>query len=138
MHPTKAPGPNGMPLGFYQKHWDVVGLDVCNGIRSLLHSRCIFLKINFTHVTLIPKVKDPTEMSQLCPVSLGNVLYKIAAKVLTNILKFILSQIISPTQSAFVPGRLISLVVAEIAHYMHKSNLGWNGVMALKLDISKA
>lgn len=41
----------------------------------------------------------------------------------------------------FVPGRLISnniIVAAEIAHYMHKRTSGWNGIMALKLDISKA
>lgn len=29
-------------------------------------------------------------------------------------------------------------MAAEIAHYMHKKTSGWNGVMALKLDISKA
>ncbi|XP_070679341.1 uncharacterized protein [Malus domestica] len=27
---------------------------------------------------------------------------------------------------------------SEIAHYMHRKNNGWNGVIALKLDISKA
>ncbi|KAM0981209.1 hypothetical protein ACFX13_014636 [Malus domestica] len=30
------------------------------------------------------------------------------------------------------------MVASEIAHYMHRKNNGWNGVMALKLDISKA
>ena len=67
--------------------------------------------------------------------------YKIVAKVLTNRLKSIMPKIISPTQSAFIPGRLIfnnTLVATEIAHHMHKSSSGWNGVMALKLDISKA
>lgn len=46
----------------------------------------------------------------------------------------------SPT-GAFVPGCLISdnsLVAAELTHYMHKRKSGWNGFMALKLDISKA
>ncbi|KAM1350177.1 hypothetical protein FF1_004140 [Malus domestica] len=50
-------------------------------------------------------------------------------------------QIILHSQTGFVPGRLISdniIVAAEIAHYMHKRMSGWNGVMALKLDISKA
>ena len=101
----------------------------------------ILRKINYTHVTLIPKVKDATLMTQLRPISLCNVLYKIVAKVLTNRLKTILPRVISPTQSAFVPGRLISdnyLVAAEVAHYMHKRSSRANGLMAVKLDISKA
>ncbi|XP_070660430.1 uncharacterized protein [Malus domestica] len=45
------------------------------------------------------------------------------------------------TQSAFIPGSLISdnyLVAAEVAHYIHKRSSGLNGLMALKLDMSKA
>ncbi|KAM1011190.1 hypothetical protein FF1_046429 [Malus domestica] len=79
-------------------------------------------------------------MKHLRPISLCNILYKIIAKVLTNRLKSILLHNI-PESSAFIPGRLIldnSLVAAEIAHYMHKKTSGWNGIMALKLDICKA
>lgn len=116
MHLTKAPGPDGMSPGFYQKHWGVVGADICTGVRSMLYSAQILWKINYTHVTLIPMVKDTTLMTQLGP-------------------------IISPTHNAFISGWLISdnyLVVVEVAHYMHERSSGFNGLMALKLDISKA
>lgn len=80
-------------------------------------------------------------MSQLRPSSLSNVLYRILAKVLANRLKTILPLINSSTQSAFIPRRLISdnyLVAAEVAHYMHKRASRLSGLMALKLNISKA
>lgn len=80
-------------------------------------------------------------MTQLRLISLCNVIYKIYSKVLTNTLKVVLPKIISQNQSAFVSGRLIldnCMVASEIVHYMHKKNSGWDKVMALKLDISKA
>ena len=46
-----------------------------------------------------------------------------------------------PTQSVFVPGRLITdnvLVVYEVLHAMHSRKIGKKGSLALKLDVSKA
>ncbi|XP_057451684.1 uncharacterized protein LOC130743447 [Lotus japonicus] len=60
---------------------------------------------------------------------------------MANRLKLILPDIICEAQSAFVPGLLITdnaLVAFECFHFMKKKISGRNGVLALKLDMSKA
>jgi hypothetical protein len=141
MHPSKAPGPDGFSPGFYQQFWSLVGKDVVEAVQCFLGSVDQLQLLNSTHVTLIPKVKSPENLSQLRPISLCNVLYKIGSKVLANRLKPLLSKIISPYQSAFVPGRLISdnsLIAFEIAHFLKRRRDGKVGYGALKLDMSKA
>lgn len=67
-------------------------------------------------------------------------LYKISSKVLANRLKQILPEVISRSQSAFVPGRLISdniLIAYELTHYMRNRRRGREGVAGIKLDMSK-
>lgn len=66
---------------------------------------------------------------------------KIVAKVLSNRLRELLPGIITENQSAFVPGHNISdnvLVAFEMLHYMKQKKSGEEGVVALKLDVSKA
>nr|XP_017221408.1 PREDICTED: uncharacterized protein LOC108198150 [Daucus carota subsp. sativus] len=80
-------------------------------------------------------------MTELRPISLCNVSYKIASKVLANRFKKILDGVISETQSAFIPGRLMSdntMIAYEVMHYMKRKVGGRAGRMALKLDMSKA
>lgn len=141
MGPRTAPGPDGMPPLFYQSFWPLIGNDVTAAVLSSLNSGSILQAINHTYITLILKVKSPTRITEFRPISLCNVIYKILSKVLANRLKLILPRIISETQSAFVPGRLITdniLVAFETLHHMKHHMSGKTGSMALKLDMSKA
>ncbi|XP_062089022.1 uncharacterized protein LOC133795584 [Humulus lupulus] len=141
MHPDKSPGPDGMSPGFYQKYWHIVGSDVVNEVRRFWNEEKFADQLPLTNIVLVPKKKSPVSMLDLRPISLCNVLYKIISKVLANRLKQVIDDIISETQSAFIPGRLITdniMISYELMHYMKRKTTGKQGYMALKLDMSKA
>ena len=141
MGPTKALGPDGMNALFFQKLWHIVGEDVVMTILDFLNNGHVLPEINHINIVLIPKVKNLEKMSNFRHISLCNVIYKIMSKVLANRLKRVLPYLVSPTQSAFVPGRLITdnvLVAYETLHTMHARKKGKKGSLPLKLDVSKA
>mgnify|MGYP003702766345 CR=1 FL=1 len=137
----KAPGPDGMPAGFYKSCWDIVGEKVTDEVMMVLNGGPIPEGWNEITIVLIPKMKNPELIKDLRPISLCNVSYKIVSEVLANRLKKILPDVISPVQSAFVPERLISdniLIAYEMTHYMRNKRSGQSGYAAFKLDMSKA
>ena len=71
-------------------------------VLNVLNSNMSMVEINKTNITLVPKIKNPTKMTDFRPISLCNVVYKLTLKVLANHLKIILPQIISENQSAFL------------------------------------
>jgi hypothetical protein len=140
MHPNKSPGPNGFTADFYQCHWNLVGSDSSAAVLSFLNGDDMEAVVNNTILVLIPKVKNPQELTHFRPISQCNVLYKICSKVITNRLRTILDDIISEEQSTFVLGRLITdnaLVAYECIHYL-KRKKGKVGACAVKLDMAKA
>ncbi|KAL9686915.1 hypothetical protein QQ045_031309 [Rhodiola kirilowii] len=138
---TKAPGPDGFSALFFQESWDLVKKEVIdfalrflNGKGELEHG------MNNTLITLIPKTRKPLTFDEFRPISLCNVAMKIITKVLANTLKVVLQDCISVSQSAFVPGRLISdniLIAHELVNYMNTRSNGDVGYCCIKLDMSK-
>ncbi|XP_043815337.1 uncharacterized protein LOC122724442 [Manihot esculenta] len=141
MDPNKAPGLDGLNPAFFQKYWPIIGVDVCNICRLWLARGTIPSEISSALIVLIPKCVNPVDVKDFRPIALYNVIYKILSKALANRLKRVLHKIISPNQSAFIPGRLITnnfIVAFETMHGLKLQNRGSVGSCALKIDIAKA
>jgi hypothetical protein len=137
----KAPGPDGLHAVFYKKFWNICGDEITREVLQALNSGQILEGWNDTTVVLIPKVDEPELVTQFRPISLCNMIYKIISKLLAARLKTILPEVISPMQSPFVPGRLITdnvLVAYECVHAIKNKISGVNGYCAVKLDMHKA
>ncbi|XP_019163599.1 PREDICTED: uncharacterized protein LOC109159940 [Ipomoea nil] len=127
MGKDKSPGRDGMNPGFYQAFWDVIGKDVSDFVLNCLSEKSFPANLNDANIVLIPKKCSPVSVADLRPIALCNVLYKIMAKMIANRMKPLLEGMISVSQSAFLPGRLISdniLIASEVGHYLRRKQLG--------------
>ena len=141
MHPKKAPGPDEMTTLFFQHSWHIIKKDLVEMVNNFLVTRDMDSRLNITNICMIPKTERPTRMTELRPISLCNVGYKIISKVLCQRLNSCLPRLISETQSAFVAGRLISnniLIAQEMFHGLRTNNACQDKYMTIKTDMSKA
>ncbi|XP_074274110.1 uncharacterized protein LOC141597542 [Silene latifolia] len=141
MDGSKSPGPDGITPRFYQVFWSQIGHLVSVAILQFLNTGVMLKEWNHTHIVLIPKVEHPEMITQYRPISLCNVIYRIASKCLANRLKLVIPSVVSDSQQAFVPGRLMTdrcLIAHEVMHYINKTKKGTNCFAVLKLDMNKA
>ncbi|GKC95092.1 putative RNA-directed DNA polymerase, eukaryota, reverse transcriptase zinc-binding domain protein [Tanacetum coccineum] len=135
----KSPGPDGFTTAFFKEVWDIVATDVKSAIREFFMNGKLLKDINHTIIALIPKVASPTRVNDFRPISCCNVLFKCITKIVSNRIKESLKSLISPNQSAFVPGRSISdniLLTQELMHNYHLDR--GSPRCAFKVDIQKA
>ncbi|KAL5580779.1 hypothetical protein UlMin_013221 [Ulmus minor] len=140
MAPSKSPGADGMSAIFYQKFWPIIGEEITAACLGFTNGGPPLGSINETIITLLPKIKNPTRITEFWLISLCNVLYKIISKMLANRLRKVMDNIISEEQSAFIPGRLISnnaIIGFKCLHAIKRWKTKKN-YMALKLDMAKA
>ncbi|KAK4383992.1 hypothetical protein Sango_3101400 [Sesamum angolense] len=115
------------------------GEEVSKAIIDFFKTGRLLKQLNATLLTLIPKVRTPYSVAELRPISCCNVVYKVISKILVSRIREILDLLISPSQNAFIPGRLISdniLLAQELFSGYNQCRLPPR--CALKVDLRKA
>ena len=82
----------------------------------------------------------PEEVKDFQSISFCNVVYKVVSKCLVNRLRPLLHDLISPNQSAFILGHLITdntLIAFECIHTMKQNKRSCDNLCAYKLDLLK-
>ncbi|KAK2657031.1 hypothetical protein Ddye_010083 [Dipteronia dyeriana] len=114
MGPLKTPGKDGLPVVFYQKYWDHIGVSVRNCCLDVLNNGGSVKEYNSTVIILISKIQSLELVSDYRPIGFCNVLYKVIAKAISN-----------------------RIVGFECLH-KHKRRKRKHGSIAIKLNMSKA
>ena len=114
LKPFKAPKPNKLHASFFQYFWADVKFSVCKEISNIFEVRVMPEYLNETLISLIPKCPSLKSLNNLRPISLCNSMYKVVTKIIVGRLSPYLDKLVSPNQTAFVPGRrgLDNVVVA--------------------------
>lgn len=124
MKASKAPGPDGFHARFFQRFWLIVGETVSAKVKRIFAEKKMPSFLNRTHIALIPKIQGLESLNNYRPISLCNSVYKIVTKIIVRRLRPFLGELISPMQSAFVPGRRgidNAIIVQELIHTISRS-----------------
>uniref|UniRef100_A0A453HKF1 Reverse transcriptase domain-containing protein n=1 Tax=Aegilops tauschii subsp. strangulata TaxID=200361 RepID=A0A453HKF1_AEGTS len=104
MNPTSAPGPDGLPIKFFQTFWNVVKLEIMAIFDEFYVGSIDLGRLNYGIISLIPKVPGASDIRQFRPITVINVIFRILAKGFANRVTLLADRITHPNQSAFIQG----------------------------------
>jgi hypothetical protein len=104
---TAAPGPDGLPVGFYRAFWPELKHIFLEMFQSLHKGDFNLRRLNYGMISLIPKLKEANNIRQYGPICVLNIDYKIFTRVMTRRLTQYADKLISKSQTAIIPGRFI-------------------------------
>nr|CAD1831403.1 unnamed protein product [Ananas comosus var. bracteatus] len=94
--PEKAPGPDGLPMFFYQRFWNLIKDDILDVFNYFYNGAANLQVINTGWVCLLPKRKDTSSAADYRPISLVRSVAKLISKVLATRLQALMNQLINP------------------------------------------
>lgn len=135
---AKCVGPDGTLVEFFKAYWPVVGPLVLQCITQGIEEECFPEFLTKGAIVLLKKKADQRLLANKRPITLLNTIYKIHAKAMKRGLTPILHRIISPQQSAFLPGGNIHHSLLLLSEMLQQAHLTGEDYILMKLDVHKA
>jgi hypothetical protein len=122
MRNNASPWLNGLNEAFYKSAWPWIADDVHTLVSNFYTTIVLHNDLNRIHIALIPKKIQPIISQDFKPINWCNVIYKVIAKSLANILKPHLPGF-DNAQAAFIKNRHISSNIVITQEIIHSFNL---------------
>ena len=139
MKNDKSPGLDGFTVEFFKFFWIDIG---CFILKSLNYGYCtgsLSITQKQVVITCIPKPnKSRFKLKNWRPISLLNVIYKLASAVISNRLKKVLDNLINENQKGFIAGRFLGENVRLIYDILFEAKKQNVPGLLLSIDFEKA
>lgn len=134
-----APGPDGFSAIYYKKFASLLSPSLVQLFNWVLQGGSFPEEMLLANMSLIPKPNNNHLLPQnYRPRSVMNNDLKIFSRILADRLASIISSLISPYQSGFIPHRFITDNIRLATNIIQDANLSSRKLLMLSLDIHKA
>ena len=121
-----APDPDGFSISFYRGCWDTIKGDLMDLINDFYRGNLDIKRLNYSVITLVPKIKEANNVKQFCPICLLNVSFRIFTKLLMDKLAVLMDKLVSNNQTAFIKGRYVldgAVILHETMHELSSKKM---------------
>ncbi|GJY75405.1 RNA-directed DNA polymerase, eukaryota [Tanacetum coccineum] len=135
---NKYPGPDGYTFEFFRRFLNFLDQDIFEAVKCFISTGSFPRGCNSSFITLISKVHDAKLVKDFWPITLIRSVYKIISKLLANSLCYVILDLISDIQSAFVTNRQIldrPFILNELISWCKSKKFK---AMIFKVDFEKA
>lgn len=139
MKNDKTPGPDGFTCEFFKFFWKDIGSFVTRAINNSYEKHTFSECNKLGVITCIPKAGKPKQfLKNWRPISLLNVVYKLASGCIAERIKLYLDKLIHNDQTGFIKGRFIGENIRLIYDIMHYTESRQIPGLLMLIDFEKA
>ena len=139
MKNSKSPRLDGFTVEFFKKFWIDIGIFILRSLNYGYRNGSLSITQKQGLITCLPKPnKSRLSLKNWRPISLLNVIYKLASSVIANRVKNTLQNIIHENQKGFIAGRFIGENIRLIYDVLFETKQQNIPGLILSIDFEKA